>query len=454
MIPLSREKFQDALEKGLGRAVQHVRVSRPEEVRDDLLNVSLHCLVFDAQCEGWRAPWLMEMFQITGETEFYRKPILERLDEISDTELRKGRDFWQLYHFAKEFALRGDKEAHESVYRAFDRMIHDNFIEGSEELIELDGIAGLVYILEKTGQRIRDGFGFCNAKYDIESAEEKFGKETVQNAIETAKKQNEFVRLYFERAAMKDPYFDGPFVYRERLPDLSLREWTDQIMDEDFSDFEIGDEDHPFLSLDMRRRIFVRVARKAETAELEYAFEKLMQTDNPMRQYCLLGIFAKRPMPRVEKKILDLIDSENVSLTWYAAQALSSTSHEWIREKGLELLQSDPPQSNWYSGIELLENSFRPGDQRMIEKALVKNVFPDIHSLHGAGLSLKHLIGSNPQESFADCCLWFYDQTPCSLCREDFVKHLVEKASAPPELLEECRDDCSEETRELVSAKE
>ncbi|MGL6197068.1 MAG: hypothetical protein ACRC2T_19830, partial [Thermoguttaceae bacterium] len=72
MTKLTREEFQNALKKGLGRAVQHVRESAPSDVRDDLLHASLNCLVRDAQCECGRAPWLMKMFNITGEPDFYQ----------------------------------------------------------------------------------------------------------------------------------------------------------------------------------------------------------------------------------------------------------------------------------------------------------------------------------------------------------------------------------------------
>jgi hypothetical protein len=44
MKKLSNEEFHDALCKGLGRAVQHVRCSDPTEVREELLNAARHCL--------------------------------------------------------------------------------------------------------------------------------------------------------------------------------------------------------------------------------------------------------------------------------------------------------------------------------------------------------------------------------------------------------------------------
>jgi len=52
MRSLTREEFQDALKKGLGRAVQHVRHSPPETVHEDLLYTCLNSLAYGQQLEG------------------------------------------------------------------------------------------------------------------------------------------------------------------------------------------------------------------------------------------------------------------------------------------------------------------------------------------------------------------------------------------------------------------
>lgn len=446
MQTLPREEFQDALRKGLGRAVRHVRTASPADIREDLLHVSLNGVVYDAQCEDGRAPWLVNMFRLTNEPEFYRRPILDRFAELSEVEPRTGSDFWQLYELAVEFALAGDKEARDAVYRTFDKMIHDECMEGCDALLRLDGIAGLLYVLRQIGQRILDGFGFQDAKYYIEDAEENFGVEKVQSAIQAAVENDPLVQTYLDRAVNDDPWFDYPFYHSyERPPDLSLHDWVDRTLEDDFADFkDYGEDFHPYFCLTGRRSCLTGAARKAPVEELTYALNMLLETTDPRRQFCLLGTFMRQPMPRIERTVLNFVDSDNVSLRWCAAQALSSTSHELIHEKAIELLRSDRP--NWYGGIELLKRSFRSGDQNIIEKALKTNEFPNIHSLHSAGLDVSKLIGLYTDESFHGLCNWFYDRTPCSRCRTDFVEH----DSMPPEMAEECREDCCEEIRKLV----
>ena len=53
----------------------------------------------------------------------------------------------------------------------------------------------------------------------------------------------------------------------------------------------------------------------------------------------------------------------------------------------------------------------------------------------------------------ASCCLWVYEHTPCSLCRESAVKALLERERAPKTLLLECLWDCSKDIRAMAKSR-
>jgi hypothetical protein len=59
---LSRDEFGDALAKGLGRALSHVKTYGLDRVKDLVLYACLHDVSYDAQIEGSRAKWLFAMF--------------------------------------------------------------------------------------------------------------------------------------------------------------------------------------------------------------------------------------------------------------------------------------------------------------------------------------------------------------------------------------------------------
>ena len=178
---LTPDEFRNALAKGQGRAVRHVRESSAEAVRDALLDACVCCKTYDTQCEGFRADWLYQMIELTGEMEFYRKQILNVISNNRDAD---SYDLWQLYYLVNEFAKRGDAECRTVLYREFDLLVDDNNIGGADALVKLDGIPGLLHVLEIAGRRIRNGDDlWWEVSYHIEESEEKFGKNTVRDAI-------------------------------------------------------------------------------------------------------------------------------------------------------------------------------------------------------------------------------------------------------------------------------
>ena len=195
-MKLTRDEFRNALAKGQGRVVQHVRQSSADTVRDALLDACIHCRAYDTQCEGFRADWLFNMIELTGEPDHYRTKILEAIPASygGDTDYY---DFWQLYYLLKEFAIRGDAECRMALYRAFDLLVDHNDICGADAIVEIDGLSGLLHVLEIAGRRIHNGGDiWWEVSYHLEEAEEKFGHSTVRNAIDAEAVQNEFVRIY------------------------------------------------------------------------------------------------------------------------------------------------------------------------------------------------------------------------------------------------------------------
>ena len=247
MIPLSREKFQDALKKGLGRAVQHVRASRPEEVRDDLLNACLNNLVHDSQLEYSRAPWLFEMIEMTGEDKFYRSQIYDKWWD--DTQENVS---WQLFYILCEYGKRGDPSAIKEIYWVFDRCIsddeHEGYPTGLEEIVEIDGIPGLIYVLDKMGARILREKEIPLSPYTVENAEKRFGQTEVQNALAVESARNPNIAAYLAHPESQKYYWqecknETDEERGERLrKEFPLRKMIDDFLNEDFSQYESDPE--------------------------------------------------------------------------------------------------------------------------------------------------------------------------------------------------------------------
>ena len=156
-----------------------------------------------------------------------------------------------------------------------------------------------------------------------------------------------------------------------------------------------------------------------------------------------------------------LVDSENEKLARAAVIALSQTSDSRIRDKALDLLNRKQSQHGLKQCVDLLQNSLQPEDIETIEQAFFSGRFfqhldkqQKERELHSCTISLRSMVKHFPDKRWTPLLLWFYEHGPCSFCRTNIVKLLISLNSATPELLEECRDDCCEKTRELVGVKE
>ncbi len=194
MTHLTVEKFRDALQKGLGRAVMHVREHGTEKVRNDILHACLHNIAYDHQCEESRANWLLEIINLTNDEEYYHQCILEAIPNSTDLW-----DTQQLVELATELARRGLEEARRAIYDKFALQEFDEFWIGGSQIVELDGIEGLLHVAEVIGTRLLEEPDFRHDyDYLVTEAIERFDKQTVIAALEKRASENANVRAYLD----------------------------------------------------------------------------------------------------------------------------------------------------------------------------------------------------------------------------------------------------------------
>jgi hypothetical protein len=137
MKRLTKEEFNSAIQKGLGRAYLHVLEYGDENIRDSLQNAIVHNLVYDVQCEGGRADWLFSILNNTKHLSHYEEYLLSKLGTI-EKDWDRDQAFELLYHFARN----GSRSAREKLYQEFDKQQqNESWIDG-EQIVELDGVKG------------------------------------------------------------------------------------------------------------------------------------------------------------------------------------------------------------------------------------------------------------------------------------------------------------------------
>ena len=417
--------FADCLQKGLGITFDYINQNEKEEIRQKLLNACLHHIAYNPQSEGSRAEWLFQLITLTNDTEFYRQNIIKALPNTTD--------FWdvdQLYDLITIWAKQGDIEAKQIIYETFAKQKFNESWLGGEQIIDLDGIAGLLYVAQIVGKRLLKDDELWEDDWLISQASERFGKETV---IET-----------LEKEALSDrnisAYLDAVKTYQTNTANNKKRRSK--------ANRKILDLDTVLESIDTIRHyraLLNNFGKYAEDKEIERVFQQLIKETRREHLIRYLWIFRWRKLPKLDKRLLELTRTDDVELQGVAIAAVAKNKDDSLRDLAISLLQL----TNSYNGeLKLLINNYQPGDFKLIE-SILNNSF-DIHTKHNVCWDLIDIAKTQKKSELTTCSLWVYENTPCSSCREKILKILIDLKQVPKQILIECLNDCSPNIRDLA----
>lgn len=143
--------------------------------------------------------------------------------------------------------------------------------------------------------------------------------------------------------------------------------------------------------------------------------------------------------------LLDLVRERRAPVSRAAAGVLEPIRDPRIRELGLELL--DHPE---YAdlGPDLLKNNPGPGDFGRFERLLAS---PESGiDRHWLVMGIGNYCSANLPREAEPCLLLSYAESPCPLCRNTIVHHLVALGRFPGWMREECLHDAYPGTREAA----
>jgi hypothetical protein len=419
--PLTREAFCAALEKGQGRAWLHVRDHGTAGVEEDLLHACLHNLLYDAQCEDSRAPWLLAMVERSPEPGRFAAAITAALPVAAD-----DRDAWQLSDLALELARRGDPAARQALYVRLENSPSNGF-DSAENVIDLDGIDGLLRAAEMRGRRLLADPQAWEDEMLLDLTAESHGEESVRAALEDAASRSQAVRAYLDAVDASRRDRESP--RRRTGPDLAAI----------LADIEAEVGTFPGR--------YARFGKTASQEDVDTVFARLLaETRRPQQLRCL-WVFRMRPLPRLADLLLTLAESADLEIQEAACSALAGTPDARVHALALRLLAR--PESLAHSSLRLFRSNLEEGDPARIEAALWAP--EDREQAHSITWDLLELAGAHPEADFTGSLLWVAEHSPCGNCRARALKQLIQRGTAPASLLQECLHDADGEARELAA---
>ncbi|TKJ35772.1 MAG: hypothetical protein CEE38_14290 [Planctomycetes bacterium B3_Pla] len=431
MKKLTKEEFDRAINKGLGRAFLDVKEYGDKDVKSLLLNAILRNLVYDNQSEGGRAKWLFSVLEYTDDISYYERALLENLsncESIWDTD--------QALDLLLEFAKRGSDRARKELYRKFDAQKFNESWIGSEQIIELDGIDGFLHVAETIGRRLREDEGYWEDDFLLNKVKDRFGDEAIRKTIDIKLQTSKNLRAYIERITR---FESGKSGSKEEIDERIRKQFT---LERILADIENAKGEFPG-----RYAIF---GKSALDDDIQRVFDEFRREERTPQLIRFLWIFSRRKLPELLPKVFELALNEDNELSFAAISALSNSIDSKIHNVGEKVLR----QKDWEraaSGFELLIRNYRNGDNEEIEKILKRIPATAVRDkIHRVVSDLVELCRNNDSEQLNDVMEWIYENSPCMNCRGEAVKLLIANKALSDCILNECLVDGSEKIREIA----
>jgi hypothetical protein len=434
-VRLTRDEFAKALRDGRGAALLHALEFGLEGIEDLVQAACLRNPAFDSQCEGSRGQWLYRMFKDTGSLPRISVALLNALSDESEEY-----SYDQLCELAQLLARDGNADA-ASVLRDF--VLGQDFLEqsspvGCNSLVLLDGMPALIEIVRRYGRMlIADANQYVE---DFEDLTEGSGLRAEANsvllalapldqAVDAYMRNN--ARRTFEQTSKSDQSEN------ERLNAVRVNYLKKYSLDSILANAAAKKGEYPGS--------FDGFGRFAPDSDLELVFQRLLSESDPEICLRLFWVFRRGTLPRLDSRLWEFAEHEDNRLREAAMTAISGVRDPAVGNygRGQLVLTGDPIY------IQLLIKNSRPGDERAILDVLGKWTFED-DDVHHRSFAVEAFCKEIGSPAAADLLEWICTHNPCSICRRDAFKILVELACPSPALVHECLHDAHSDTVKLA----
>jgi hypothetical protein len=419
------QQQEDALRKGLGRAMQWARSGRLD--RKFVLQACLNDLRFDWQMDEPRGEWLWPIIEALGAARQLRVPILHALHAAPEGDCGA-----QLCQLARKYAETGDAAFRSVLYEIVERkpFVYQPWI-GEEDLIVLEGEAGFLFAVAVRGRGLAQRGWESDDGMLVDHAVKSVGAERVQEILRSS--ANAFVQRFREawcrnREAQSHVKKSGA-----RAEELEATPVASVIV----------------AAGQKNARGYLRSWGRNASQEALCEFVQHLWAERDTRLLAeLLRVFSARPLPEFDSRLIDLGRHEDSGVRERAIVALGQNSHPAVREFALGEAAKGLRDGDV---VALFAKNWQRFDERRILECLDP---PDeLDALHWllreTSDTLKENADSDPSQLGVIC----YALTPCAACRHSAAKVLVERRAAPAWLTAECCDDAEADTR-AFGAKE
>jgi hypothetical protein len=416
-----KRRFFDSLKRGTGETYLILEENPTVDFSTYIIKGALRNYAYDGQCESSRAQYIFGLYKLSNQKEKIRKAVLKGLTEEHE-------DTWSLTHLfeiAKLFALQSDLEMRNAIYDRF----CNNPIEGSDwvgcsEILELDGLQGLIYIAEKFGKSIELNPDDWQDDWIIRNFQEENPALDVTKILEDIANENKFIRIYLDNIKRTKASQE------EHKPETTkYKDIIDEVINS-----------KPFIS-------FVR-KRKLSEYEVTRIAEQLIVENNRTSIEKLLSIFDYHKFPFDSEIILNYAKQKRSTknrLVENAIEALKHLKSNSIREFALDKIQNS---KNTIDYLEILVSNYQTGDSKLLSE--IANNTINEHKIELLARIFTEIFEANKTAECKEPLEVLYNKMNCGIHRNGIIKILMENDVLSDKIRNEIKFDCDLDTRELI----
>ncbi|GAB1449383.1 hypothetical protein MASR2M44_24100 [Bacteroidota bacterium] len=420
-----KKQFFDSLKRGTGEAFLIMRENPSIDFSDLIIQGATTNFAFDKQGDSSRASYMYQFINCSKQKDIIIQEVLQKLQT-------EAQDFWslnQMCDLAVILYRSGYPEAKTAIYNRFEKNSNMNYVYcGESQLVELDGMDGILKIANCVGKMLFEGkladyesswrFAFYqkdNPTIDINKELKKASEknhyikafyDSIQKNNWTIKNQETSKRLSYEFIKEKFDTSQIHFLFSERNNELSLAEIkqlaTDFLAEKDIQEKE------KYLQL--------------------FSFRKFPFDYNPILQ------------------IAQDTNPDHSRLVELAIRSLKYFSSKEIRTLALAKL-SKKNNPSFY--LDLLVSNYQKGDYKLLSELATSA--EDDETIEYIADGLIKIYEANSTKECKEPLEILYTKINCGILRYSIVKILHDNKVMSGKILEEIEFDCNEDLRQLYS---
>jgi hypothetical protein len=417
-----KNKFLNSLILGTGETYLILKENPKIDFSSIIVKGAINNYAYDSQSEGSRAKYIYGLIKKSKQREKIIQKLLTRLINLKE-------DDWGLYQLCDLVTYLhkdGYSDARKHLNIRYDKNKLDEYDDcGYEQLIEIDGINGILKVAEYVGEILLNDKDEYEDSWIIDEFQKKNKEINVYEVLKQNGKENKYIQSYY------DTIIKNKFKPYKRIKKVKFS----------YELIKAKIKNDKFIFISKER------ANDLTTQEVEKLANDFLNSKIRREQELYLTFFTTRKFPFDYAPLLKIAKgkiSKKTRIVEFAVETLAFFENPEIRSFAIEKIKTTKNPCDY---LPLLISNYQKGDYILLNEVISRsNNFDFIHSLI---TSILDIYKENKTKECKEPLVAMYNKMNCGLHRVDIIEILIENDILDDKIFNEMKYDCDDEIKKL-----